>query len=64
MISNDLQHQGEDGGGEQLMDNGGAASWIIRNLAFLPYKVAHTKGAILKSVSMRGFHKIREHIVV
>lgn len=50
MISNDLQHQGADGGGKQLMDNGGAASWRISHLAFLSNKVAHTEGAILKPV--------------
>lgn len=51
MISNDLQHQGADGGGEQLMDNGGAASWRISDLAFLSNKVSRTEGAILKPVS-------------
>lgn len=67
MISNDLQHQGADGGGEQLMDNGGAAGWRIRHLVLLPNKVAHTERAILKPVSrglMRRLDKIRKHIVV
>lgn len=67
MISKDLQHQGADGGGVQLMDNGGAASRRIRYLAFLTNKVAHTEGAILKPVSrglMRRLDKMCKHIVV
>lgn len=67
MISKDLQHQGADGGGVQLMDNGGAASRRIRCLAFLPNKVTHTEGAILKPVKrglMKRLDKLCIHIVV